>query len=73
MRNEYMPGALRCPKCGQDCNFQVTCTGTMTAYLDGSGDIEEADNTHPELSPGDSCMCTECLHVDSLTMFEICR
>lgn len=73
MSDDYRPGALRCPKCGQDCNFQVTCYGVMTAYLDGAGEIEEADNAHPELSPDSSCMCPECLHVDSLRMFEGCK
>ena len=72
MAEDYRPGQLCCPKCGHVCNFQVSCHGTMTAYLDGFGDIEEEeDNTHPELSPDDFCMCTECPHTDSLRKFEV--
>lgn len=70
MPKEYRPSLLRCPKCGQDCAFQVTCHGTMTAYLDGGGNIEEVDNTHPELHRDNSCMCPECLHVSDLRLFE---
>lgn len=71
MPDLYRPKSLRCPKCGQDYSFQVICFGQMTAYLDGTGDVEEADNTHPELSPDNSCTCPDCLYVASLKQFEL--
>lgn len=71
MSKSYKPKSLRCPKCGQDCDFQVVCYGKMTAYLDGEGSVAEVDNAHPEILPDSFCQCPECQHFDSLRQFEV--
>lgn len=67
---KYGAKHLVCPKCGQDIDFQVICEGGMTAYVDGSGDIYEVDNTHPKMTPNSLCICPECNYAGDLALFE---
>lgn len=67
---KYGAKRLVCPKCGQAVDFQVVCKGSMTAYMDGQGDIYEVDNTHPEIDSKSTCICPECNYADDITVFE---